>query len=72
LDKENFIIFGIYLSLAAPRVFAQTAAELETLLATDALSYEQAERIHHPAGMFLKCTFTEEIAIPGQVQENAK
>jgi len=38
-----FVVCLLLLSpVFAPRVFAQTAAEIETLLATDALSYEQA------------------------------
>lgn len=44
--KRILLFFGFCASLAAPvfapRVFAQTAAEMETLLATDALTYEQA------------------------------
>jgi len=44
--KRILLFFGVCAMLAspifAPRVFAQTAAELETLLATSALSYEQA------------------------------
>jgi len=44
--KRILLFFGICLLLAspifAPRLFAQTASEIETLLATEALSYGQA------------------------------
>ena len=39
--KRILLFFGVCLLLSAP-IFAQTAAELETLLTTKALSYEQA------------------------------
>jgi hypothetical protein len=46
--KRILLFFGVCLLLTspifAPRVFAQTAAELETLLSTDAVSYAQAAR----------------------------
>jgi hypothetical protein len=46
--KRIFLFFGVCFLLAssifAPRVFAQTAAELETLLYTDAINYGQAAR----------------------------
>ena len=41
LVKRILLLFGVSLLLAGP-TFAQTAAELEALLATKALSYEQA------------------------------
>jgi len=44
--KRIFLFFGVCLLLAspifAPRLFSQTAAEIETLLATGELSYGQA------------------------------
>jgi len=44
--KRILLLFSVCLLLAsptiAPRAFAQTAAEMETLLSTAALSYEQA------------------------------
>jgi len=44
--KRFLLFFGVCLLLTspilAPRLFAQTAAEIETLLATEALSYGQA------------------------------
>jgi len=39
--KRIILFFGVCALITAP-IFAQTAAELETLLATAALSYEQA------------------------------
>jgi hypothetical protein len=46
--KRILLFFGVCLSMAspifAPRVFAQTAAELETLLYADAVNYGQAAR----------------------------
>jgi len=46
--KRILLFFGVCLLLAspilAPRVFAQTAAELETLLYADAVNYGQAAR----------------------------
>ena len=39
--KRILLFFGVCALITAP-IFAQTAAELESLLATDALSYEQA------------------------------
>jgi len=46
MKRRLFLFSIVFLVLSAPifapRLFAQTAAELETLLATDALSYDQA------------------------------
>jgi len=41
--KKHLYLFALCV-IFAPRVFAQTAAELETLLYTDAVSYGQAAR----------------------------
>ena len=42
--KRILLFFGVCLLLASPQVFAQTAAELETLLHADAVTYKQAAR----------------------------
>ena len=41
MKRRLFLFSIVFLVLSAP-IFAQTAAEIETLLATDALSYDQA------------------------------